>query len=675
MEQVNNQAGKRRRKALWAAVAVVAIATAGVVGAKTIYEGKVSEFVALNGGKADAVTVDFLGRVHLRNLTLPLADGTSIRIAAVDGRQKLLFLKSELELNGVDISMPTSNVSMPNVRIEELNVDNALLNGANEHDVALSAAERMESFTAKRVSIPEVTVTQSVANTSQKTVYKNVVLADIVKGKIAQYSADNANFDIVMTIPESDTTGKTNLAVTTGAVSGQDFDAGFMTRLYTEKAGADDKEPKLLYGPLSVKAIVVSDGNSKFSYDEMRSKGLSLRMRSEPLLDTLQSLTKTTKPEELSPQERQEFFSRVMSLFDMIGQNDIEFLGFKADAPESASEEAGKRIKLSIDNISFQLDSRKLNMAMNGMSVGSGDDTIEIAEASLNGFNWSSTLEGLYKLAGLNAQEIQNFPFNELIPELGTIRVSGINADVANPQQDSSAEQEETSVAAPERIRFTLKNYEMALTKPHNGIPSDIVIKQEDLSLPIPEDTTDEAFVQLRKLGLETLTLSYALSASWDEANKNLVIREISLDGKDIGSVNFSGLVSGFTEEFFSLDTNRIQAALFGLAGREAKLTVKDEGLIAKGIKLFAAENGMTEEQARGALTMVATIGLQQAASERPNLQGVTEAVLRFIGTPGTLNMTARAKGPNGLGVFDLVAASQDPMVLLDKVEIEATAN
>ncbi len=664
MEQVNNQAGKRRRKALWAAVAVVTIAAAGVVGAKTIYESKVSEFVALNGGRADSVEVDFLGRVHLRNLKFSLPDHTVIRIAAVDGQHKIPFLKSELELKGVEILKPFISVSMPQVRVEEASFDHARLTDSN-----VPISKRMESFEAKSISAPEMIIAGFNNPPIENALYKNVVLSDIANGKIAQYSADSVSFDTSTNIPTDNDAAKTKrLSVSTGTILGNDFDFAYIARIRTEKAGTDDVA-KRVWGALSVKKIEVSDGENQISYDEIRSNGLTMRMPSEPLEDMLKSLPETTSLKELPPRERQAIFAKGQSVIDMFVKNDIELVGFKVDGPDK--QEAGKRAQYSIARTVLQTDGRKLNIVSNGMSLGTGEDKLEIAEASLSGFDWSSTVEGLYKLVGLNEQEIENFPYNELMPELGTIRVAGIDADFTTPKTEG----DEATVAVPERVKFTLKNYEMALTKPHNGIPSDILIKQEDLTLPIPEDTTDEAFVQLRKLGLETLTLSYALSAGWDEANKNLVIREISLDGKDIGSVNFSGLVSGFTEEFFTLDTNRIQAALFGLAGREAKLTVKDEGLIAKGIKLFAAENGMTEEQARGALTMVATIGLQQAASERPNLQGVTEAVLRFVGTPGTLNMTARAKGPNGLGVFDLVAASQNPMLLLDKVEIEATAN
>ncbi|WP_407809552.1 hypothetical protein, partial [Staphylococcus aureus] len=86
MEQENSHTGKGRRRALWAAVAIIAVAAAGVIGGKTFYEAKVKELVARSGATAGSVEVDFLGKIHVRDLTLPLEDGKNLRIAAIDGR-------------------------------------------------------------------------------------------------------------------------------------------------------------------------------------------------------------------------------------------------------------------------------------------------------------------------------------------------------------------------------------------------------------------------------------------------------------------------------------------------------------------------------------------------------------------------------------------------------------
>ena len=666
MEQENSHTGKGRRRALWAAVAIIAVAAAGVIGGKTFYEAKVKELVARTGATAGSVEVDFLGKIHVRDLTLPLEDGKNLRIAAIDGRPKLPFLDGALDMSNIDVDVPTGKLFMAHARIENA----AFEKSAQAEGNGGSLPRRIERFAATRISTPELTLSQSVATTEQKTVYNNLVLSEIAGGRIARYSIDKGSYDIKMQLPDSDgAIEDKHVAVSTGVIAGQDIDVAYLARLYTEKAGPDDKEAKPLYGPLSVKTVSFSDGDGRFSYDEIRSDGFTARMPSEPLLDTLKALTVTKDPDQLPPEERQALFAKVVSILDMIGRSNMQLIGFKADAPDEKEGAAGKRVKAAIDRIDMQMDSRKLDFGLNGLSIGDGDGKIEVAEASLKGFDWSSTIEGISQIIALDETEIETFQFNRLIPELGRVRVGGINVDIAAPK-----EPEEEAASTPERIRFTLKNFEMGLTKPFNGIPTDIEIRQDDLTLPIPADATEDVFVEARKLGLETLAFSYGLSAGWDEPNSNLVIRDISLSSRDFGSVNLAGLVSGFTEEFFSFDVNRAQAALFGLAGREVKLTVKDEGLMAKAIKLYALQNDMTEDQVRGTLTLVASVMLQQVAAEQPKLQGAVEALVRFISTPGTLTVTVKSTGVNGLGVFDLVAASDNPMGLLDKVDIQATA-
>lgn len=666
MEQENSHTGKGRRRALWAAVAIVAVAAAGVIGGKTFYEAKVKELVARTGATAGSVEVDFLGKIHVRDLTLPLEDGKNLRIAAIDGRPKLPFLDGALDMSNIDVDVPTGKLSMAHARIENA----AFEKSAQAEGNGGSLPRRIERFAATRISTPELTLSQSVATTEQKTVYSNLVLSEIAGGRIARYSIDKGSYDIKMRLPDSDgAIEDKHVAVSTGVIAGQDIDVAYLARLYTEKAGPDDKEAKPVYGPLSVKTVSFTDGDGRFSYDEIRSDGFTARMPSEPLLDTLKALTVTKDPDQLPPEERQALFAKVVSILDMIGRSNMQLIGFKADAPDEKEGAAGKRVKAAIDRIDMEMDSRKLDFGLNGLSIGDGDGKIEVAEASLKGFDWSSTIEGISQIIALDETEIETFQFNRLIPELGRVRVGGINVDIAAPK-----EPEEEPAGTPERIRFTLKNFEMGLTKPFNGIPTDIEIRQDDLTLPIPADATEDVFVEARKLGLETLAFSYGLSAGWDEPNSNLVIRDISLSSRDFGSVNLAGLVSGFTEEFFSFDVNRAQAALFGLAGREVKLTVKDEGLMAKAIKLYALQNDMTEDQVRGTLTLVASVMLQQVAAEQPKLQGAVEALVRFISTPGTLTVTVKSTGVNGLGVFDLVAASDNPMGLLDKVDIQATA-
>jgi hypothetical protein len=708
VEQAEKKTGKGRRRALWAAVAVVAIAAAGMTGYKIVVEKSVSKLIADRGGKVGSVEADFLGRIHLRNVMLPLKDGFDIHVAAVDGRPKILFLDGNLELSGLDVKTALGKVAVPHATIEGANFDHGTLTEMFESRSDLSLSKRIELFTAKRVSAAEILVTQAVAGIEQKLSYKGVASEDIANGRIARSSATGATIEIRVNAPD-DTGGKKRVTGSIGTMTAKDIDAAYLARLYTEKAGPDDKEAKPVYGPISVKDIAFADGEASFGYEEMRSSGISMRMPAEPLLEILEELQSVSKPDDLPPAELQAYFKRMLTIVDMMAKADFEVLGMKVDAP-AKSGDGGERIQFGIDRLALQVDGRKLDGALHGLSMGEGANYLKLSDASISGFSWDSTLEGLRKFAALNEQQQEVFPFTTLLPEFGTVRLAGLEADLPNSNrgdatrtEDSDGEQSaageadagdapsnlvpgdgsadaanesaaEPAPSAPERIRFALKDYEVALTKPRNGIPTDVRFRYQDLTFPIPENMQDEPFAQLRQLGFNEVVLSSSLEAAWDESNQNLVINDISMSGRDIGSISLSGLMGGFSDAFFSGDPAKAQVALFGLTAREVRLKIEDYGIIAKGIKAYAERNGMTENEVRGMLTMTATALLQQFAADEPRLQNVLDAVSRFIAKPGTFTLTAKSKASTGVGAFEFVAASQNPVLLLDRVDLEATA-
>ncbi|WVT76875.1 hypothetical protein QM996_20505 (plasmid) [Sinorhizobium chiapasense] len=739
MAETETGAGKGRRKALWAAVAVIAIAAAGVTGGKFMLERSVDKFIAARGGKAGSVEADFLGRIHLRDVTLPFANGASVQVAAIDGRPKIFFLSGKLDVKGLELDIAAGKFSVPHAVIEEPDFFAGALSKAGEQG-ELTTLKRIERFAAKRISAPEATISQDVAGTEQKTVYKDLALEDIAGGRVARYSASGASFAFAMDVPDGEgATKREQMNGSIGAVTGENFDAAYLARIYTEKAGPDDKEPKPLYGPITVKNLAFSDGKAKFGYDEVRSKGFTARMPAEPLLETLEKLKGVTDPEALPPAERQAFFKRVLSVVDMIGNGDIELSGLKMEAPDKSSEEEGKTIKLAVDKMAMQLDGRSFDGSIHGLSAGEGADYVKLAEASIKGFSWAPTMEALTKLAGLKEEEFETFPFTTLMPEFGTIRIAGLDVDMpgaepssltdseiidsdpsateneadpsvstepvpdeatdgdASSDGDASTDGDAASGAevpadaqddpmieapaeqaavpsVPERVRFTLDSYELALTKPRNGIPTDVRVSYRDLSVQVPADTQDEGFATLRKLGFDKLVFSSNVELAWDEPNENLVIKDISVNGKDMGSFSFSGLMGGASKDFFSGDMTAAQVALFGLTAREATLKLEDKGILAKGIKLYAEDNHMTEDSVRGLLVLMTSAGVQHFAATQPKLQDAATAFTQFISKPGAFTLKVRAKDEAGIGALELMGAAENPALLLDKVDLEATA-
>lgn len=679
MEQAKNGTRKGGRKALWAAVAVIAIAAAGLTGYKFTLEKTITSQLEKRGGKASSVEADFLGRIHLRDVTLPLKDGSNVRIASVDGRPKFLFLTGMLNASGINTEIGNYRISIPSVAIEDANVDSAMLKDTFGNS-GLTLPERVGRFSAKRLTAQEIKVVQTVANNEQNIVYKDVALEDINLGKVARYTAGSTDFDFTVEVPGEDGEKVTDkMTGTMGVAEGKDIDGVFLARLYTEKAGPDDKEAKPVYGPFSAKNIVMKTKDVTFSYDEVRSNGFSARMPAVPFSETMQKLQSLDKTDEPSPAETRELILQLTSLFETLGKGDVELIGMKIEPADASKGKGG------IERIAVAFDNQKMDATIKGFDFAEGQDYMKMEEASLKGFSWATSIEGLKKFASLSDDQVENFPYTTMLPEFGTLRIAGIDADLPYDQSEevdageenaddaAQASTEETSVPSlPERIQFAMKSYEVALNKPYNGIPTDVRVAYEDMSLKVPAQGSDEFYQQLRKLGYDRLIISSNFEANWDEANQNLIIKDISISGKDMGSVSMSGLMGGFTKEFFSGDKVMTQVALLGLKARQVNLKIEEKGLIAKGLKMYADENNMSEDEVRSTVSLIAAAALQELTADQPQLQDVVAAFSAFLAKPNIFELVVKAKTDKGIGALEMVAASQDPLTLLDKVDIEA---
>ncbi|MFQ0812956.1 hypothetical protein AVM02_11865 [Brucella anthropi] len=679
MEQAKNGTRKGGRKALWAAVAVIAIAAAGLAGYKITLEKTITAQLEKRGGAASSVEADFLGRIHLRDVTLPLKDGANVRIAAVDGRPKFLFLTGMLNASGIDTEIGNYKISIPSVAIEDANFDSAMLKDTFGNS-GLTLPERVGRFSAKRVTAPEIRLIQAVANNEQNVVYKDVALEGINLGKVAHYTVGGTAFDFTIQLPGEDGEKVTDkMTGTMGAAEGKDIDGVFLARLYTEKAGPDDKEAKPVYGPFSAKNIVMKTKDASFSYDEIRSNGFTARMPAVPFTETMEKLQSFENADELSPEETRKLILQISSLFDTIGKGDVEMLGMKIEPADATKGKGG------IERIAVAFDHQKMDATIKGLAISEGQDYMKMEEASLKGFSWATSVEALKKFAALREEEVENFPFTTMLPEFGTLQVVGVDVDLPydesedvnaveeNADDPDQAIAEESAVPSlPERMQFTMKSYEVALNKPYNGIPTDVRVAYEDLSVKLPKDDSYEFYQRLQRRGYDRLTMSSNFEASWDEASQNLTIKDISISGKDMAAISMSGLMGGLTKEFFSGDKVMMQVALLGLKARQVNLKIQDYGIIAKGMQLYAEENDMTEEDVRDVVSSLATAFLQGLNDEQPQLQNVVTAFSTFLAKPNIFELTVKSKAEKGLGALDVLAASQNPVTLLDKVDIEA---
>ena len=121
--QTANGTRKSGRKALMAAVAIIAIAAAGAVGYKITLENKITAALEKRGGKASSISADFFGKIHLSDVTLPVKNGAELKVQSITARPQFLLLSGMLEASDFSTEVGSYKIAIPHLEINDANFD------------------------------------------------------------------------------------------------------------------------------------------------------------------------------------------------------------------------------------------------------------------------------------------------------------------------------------------------------------------------------------------------------------------------------------------------------------------------------------------------------------------------------------------------------------------------
>ena len=662
MEQTEKRAPKSKRVLLWSVAAIAVIAAAGVVGGKIMLEKTVKASLENSGATAGSVDVDFMGRVHLSDVSVPFENDRTLHIASLEARPEFLFMSGLVDASDIEVDAGETQVLVPSLKIEDAGLNRAFVNAVTNKN-GLTPSERVEKFSAARIAASKIDVVQSFESSEQKTTYSDVVFNDVLNGHVGSYSASEMKTETQLALPETHsgdmTPEVTNVAL--HAIEGQNIDAPFLVRVYTEaKSTGEDNAARQVYGPVSAKNLVMDSQDVHITFDTLSSDGFAMRLADQPVLDTLDQLQAAATSSSLSEEDEQRLGLQALSLVDVLGNGNIEISGIEA----TTAAEPDARFKIA--DLAFSLKDLTMNFALDGLSLQEGTNSVTLKKASWSDLSLAPTLSGLrdFLESGADAPVSKT----ALLPAFGTLKMT----DYAVHLQPG--DETEPGLEIDEPVNFTLKDSSLSLTEPFNGIPTNIQLSIDGLNIDLSDNADNQFIAVLRQLGYDNVVLSENIQAHWDQADEQLVIDDITFGGNDMGRVSLSGVLGGFGEAFFSGDESAIQMAVLGLNAREVKLKLENSGLFSKGLKFYADQNDMSEEQAKTVLAMMPSILSQAVAVDDPGVKTIVDAVSAFIADPKMLEVTVTAKSDQGIGAPAIMSATMDPAAILDQVDITATA-
>jgi len=241
---------------------------------------------------------------------------------------------------------------------------------------------------------------------------------------------------------------------------------------------------------------------------------------------------------------------------------------------------------------------------------------------------------------------------------VGTISFVGVGADIASDQ------------VGTERLKFSMKNATLATEHPYNGLPTDVALTIDDFRLLVPSPSQAQTARDLHDMGYEAVELSLQMSASWNEANGE-VISDVSLRAADAGSVTLRARLGNVTKEAFSSKPAVAEAASSKATVKSLVVAVKDAGLFERVLASEAHKENRTPEEVRRDFLFESGAAVASVLGTTPAAGAVARAVSDFIKRPGELEISIKAKPPDGIGWADLSGAKV-PGDMSDKLNISA---
>jgi len=519
-------------------------------------------------------------------------------------------------------------------------------------------AEQLASLDADNILIPTLTLSYTTTGNeggSGEVVYRDIQLSDVTDGVAASVSVGG----FTMNGMEGNGTGEF------GAMTANDFDIGALLGFYG-MLEEPDTEFRTVYRNFAFEGGTMNTPEMECAIGAMTGDELRARATSTSFSEMMTVAGEMdAADEEPSPELISRFMAMYADFLTAFESTPVTFEGIdcngvtKDDAPMSIAVGT-----ITIDGfqpgIYPQITLDGFNVTVEGDTSEAGNFAID--QAVFKSFDFSAQAELLQNVpSDVNATWFDE-NMRSLIPAFGGFSLSGLSFDIPDPDTQGA------------RIAASVDNFDLTLDNYVNGIPASVDASASNLVINIPQDSEDETIQQLIAAGITSLDLGFNLSFDWDEANETIEVNAINLEGANLGSISLMGTVGNAIPALFSTDSDAATVAGMGLTVQDLTLDMTDAGMVELILNQVGAEQGTNAQTMRPMMAGVAegmAAGLLGGGEQATR---VGSALGTFIRGGEALSLTVTARDEAGVGLAEFMAAQEDPTVLLDRVDIDATA-
>lgn len=511
---------------------------------------------------------------------------------------------------------------------------------------------RLEKLSAREIVIPVLRVEQPVGGRVQVAVYHDVVAKDVAAGRIGTLEAGGATLTVEGPGPDA--------AGAYGRLSAREVDLPGLARLFTEPGGPG-AAPIRVYGGVTAEDIAMTgpDG-AAFRIARIDARDLTGRPTTIPWAESVRALADGAGKAE-GP-ERSRLSGLAADLLDGIDVGGLEISGITFAAPGAGPKP--NPVQASLARLTYGTGDGAGQVKAEDLKVEAAAGRVALKDLTLSGLSLKPVLEGLRRAAAgpLDQAELRRYA-----PTIGRIAFDGLDVDLPA----DAAPKDPLTASGP--MRFAVRKAALAMSDPRDGVPTASHFSFDGFTCAVPPGTTQPVLADLSGLGYTGLDLSGTLDARWDEAAREVTLRDVTLSAKDMGTARITGTIGGIGKEVFDPEPMVSSLALLGASAKSLALTLENGGLFQRFVDQQAKAQSLKPEELQREYGTAAMLGIPAVLGGSPSAKALGQAVSRFVVKPGRLSVSAAAKDPGGLGLIDFSTAPS-PGKIFDRLDVSATA-
>lgn len=606
-----------------------------------------------------------------------------------------------------DVSLPfgATMLTAPRVTVSGTRLSKDDLTAILKADSPEPWAPRLARLDAASLTIPELrTVHSGPGDARQTIVYRDVAARDVRAGRIGELTATGAAITVAG--------GPDSGSGTYGRIAASGVDLAAMARLYG--TSGDGKGPvQTLYATVSVDDMTYADERGT-TVKLARIEGRDLGGKPVPggwsgAVETLSRLDL----DKADSAERAKAGTAAADLIEGIVAGAIELKGISVT--ETKTREP---LSFEIGRVAFAMPRSEgaapdMGLTLEDIALAKAGMRSRVQKISLAGFSLAPTAAALRRFAaqakagdGKGTDKGAEAPSSEdmlrrLTPAIGTLTLENISLDLpaepapepdarggkgagGDPLEDAVRSAGRTKgsgkdASAPPKppgppLHVALRTAALGFGPLRDGVPTSSRLSLSGLTLPASTVSGIPGLGGLTSYGYGDLDLDGVVESSFDEGKREIVLREVSVAGKDMGRVRLSGTIGGIGPELFDADAATSGLAMLSATAKALDLTVENTGLFERFIAAQSKTLSLKPEELRQEYVTASTLGIPVILGNSPAAKAIGAAMGQFVGKPGTLTISAKAKDAAGLGIAD-VSTAGSPGAVLNKLDVTAKAD